>query len=59
MTLTVTEVYMDKINDTSQLSEKEKEIYLMGYNRAMAEMNEMKKALIKFVEEYVCHSEEV
>ena len=50
---------MDKINDTSQLSEKEKEIYLMGYNRAMAEMNEMKKALIKFVEEYVCHSEEV
>jgi len=49
---------MDNIYDTSQLSDKEKDIYLAGYERAMTEMNEMKKALIEFIENYVYRHEE-
>lgn len=39
--------------DTDKLTQREKEIYMSGYKRAITEMEHMKRDLIKFIREYV------
>lgn len=39
--------------DTEKLTQREKEIYMSGYKRAITEMEHMKRDLIQFIREYV------
>ena len=39
--------------DTEKLTHREKEIYMSGYNRAIIEMEHMKRDLIQYIRKYV------
>lgn len=44
--------------DTEKLTQREKEIYLSGYKRAITEMEHMKRDLIQFIQKYVDKDEQ-